>query len=240
MRHAFALISSLALAACGTSSDAESRDPGPVAKRSFDLTGFEKVALRGSDDVRVTTGSAFSITAEGPRKILDELELSVEDGTLEVGRKRKSGWSWSSGRGAVITVTMPAITGARLAGSGDMTVAASKTESFMASLAGSGDLKVSGLTTSRLEAKLAGSGDLAISGTASAVDASLAGSGDLTARDLAAETASLSLAGSGNASLRASGAVDVKLVGSGDVEVYGTDQCKVSKIGSGDVRCVKG
>lgn len=237
MRSILPFVSVLALAGCNAA--ASEADPGPTASKSFALSGFDQVSLRGSDDVSVSIGERFSVTASGPQNLLDELELSVEGGVLKIGRKSRTGISFGNNPGAKVTVTMPAIKGAVLGGSGDMMIAAAASDGFDASVAGSGTMRVTGLQAAAVSASVAGSGDLLLGGAAKSIKASIAGSGDVQARDLAADTADVSIAGSGNASVRASQSAAVSLMGSGDVEVVGIDRCKVSKMGSGEVRCAK-
>jgi hypothetical protein len=226
----------LVLAACGSAKGiATDSSPG---SRSFALSGFDKVALKGSDDVRVITGGAFAVTATGPQSELDKLEIGVEGSTLNISRKK--GWhiGWSKdGRSTLVTVTMPAISGAALVGSGDLSVDKAAGPKFEASLAGSGDFVLAAATLDALTAEIAGSGNMRLVGKTGSADISLAGSGDVEAAGLTATTADISVAGSGNVDLRATGTAKVSLMGSGDVTISGTSQCSISKLGSGEVTC---
>jgi Putative auto-transporter adhesin, head GIN domain len=211
------------------------------ANRSFALSGFDQVALKGSDNVRVINGAAFSVNATGPQSVLDQLDISVEGKTLIVSRKNRSGWhmGWSkqNRRGAIITVTMPAISGAALAGSGDLSVDSATGPKFEASIAGSGNLTLASTRVETLVADVAGSGDMKLAGTATNAEISIAGSGDVSAASLTTATADVSIAGSGNVDVRATGSAKVSLMGSGDVTITGTKACAISKMGSGNVTC---
>src|SRR4051794_34559030 len=94
------------LAGCGVV-HAESRDGGGSGSRSFNVRGFDRVSLRGSDNVVVRVGGAESVTATGPQDVLDKLEVKVVDGELRIGREKHSwSWGWSSDRKpTIITVT---------------------------------------------------------------------------------------------------------------------------------------
>lgn len=239
MRFLAVAIPALVLSACGHA-ESSAADLGPVTTKKFALSDFDQVALRGSDDVDVVIGKSFDVTATGQQGVLDELEIVVENGTLKVGRKSNSSWhiGWNRhDKGAKVTVTMPAIKGAKVAGSGDMTVSEAVSDEFSGAVAGSGNLKVAKVEAKSVKLNVAGSGDLEIAGKASSVNASGAGSGSISAKALEAETADISVAGSGNAELRATGSVSASVVGSGNITVSGTDKCKVSKAGSGEVSC---
>lgn len=233
-------ILAFATACSASADDGAGKLSGVSGTRSFDAAGFDSVSLSGPDNVIVQVGKAASVKAVGDTAILDRLEIEVVDGTLRVGRKRKNGiqFNWGGDKGAVVTVTLPVLAGASVAGSGDMDVDHAESPKFKASVAGSGSLKVGALKTDSLHVSIAGSGNANFAaGTATDVDLSIAGSGDLDAAGLAARTADISIAGSGGVKAGVSDRADVSILGSGDVDIVGNAQCKVSKMGSGNVRC---
>ena len=223
------------LTACGT---VHAEGAGPNGTRSFQAHGFDRVSLRGSDNVVVKVGGAESVNATGPQNILDKLKVEVIDGELRVGRE-KSTWniSWGDHDPVVITVTLPEIRGASVAGSGDMKVDKVQSASFSGSVAGSGNLAIGMLRADSATLGIAGSGDASVTGEAKSLDITIAGSGDLDAKGLKAERAKISIAGSGDVSAQVMGDADISILGSGDVELTGTPRCKVTKMGSGDVKC---
>jgi hypothetical protein len=225
------------LSACGMLR-AESGDDGSAGTRSFAVRGFDRVELRGSDNVVVKVGGAESVTATGPEELLERLEVVVVDGELRVGREKKWRMGWSADRKPVtITVTLPRIRGASVAGSGDMQVDRVQATSFDGAIAGSGNLAIGGLQAEAASLSIAGSGGASVVGQARSIDVSIAGSGDLSAQGLKAERAKISIAGSGNVRAQVSGEADVSIMGSGDVDLVGNARCKISKMGSGTVRC---
>lgn len=225
----------LAIALCGAAAIAV---PAWAATRTFTVTGFEKVASAGSFDVIVTTGKALSVRAEGDEAALDRLEVKVEDRTLKLGTKSRV-WGWGdTDMGKVrIYVTAPAITGAALAGSGDMKIDRLTGNDAKLRVAGSGDLTVGNVSTSALGISVAGSGNVTAAGRCSTASVSIAGSGDVSMPNLKCETISAKVAGSGNVEAFATGSGTVSVAGSGDVRIAGGAKCKVSKVGSGDVVC---
>jgi Putative auto-transporter adhesin, head GIN domain len=236
MRSLWILALPLALSACGnTPSNAAS--PGPKGARTFSLADFDRVELKGSDDVRVTNGSGFAVSAAGPQKRLDDLDIRVVNGTLIVSHKSKAGWKLSTGEGVIVSVTMPLIKSAELAGSGNLSVDTASDAKFEGSISGSGDLTLSNLKAVEISLNLAGSGDIKARGVTKSLKVDLAGSGDVDVKDLSTNSLSASITGSGDVDASASGKAEVSLVGSGDVRILGTDDCTTSKIGSGRVTC---
>lgn len=229
----------LLLAGCGVGNARERSGDSAPGTRSFAVGGFDKVALRGADDVKVRIGDAVSVTATGPSDVLDALEVEVRGNELRLGRKKSAfGMSLGGPRGhAVFTVTLPRLVAAELAGSGDMDVERVDGPSFDGALAGSGNLRVANLRADAAKFDIAGSGNTVVAGTSRAIDVSIAGSGDMDAAGLKAERAKISIAGSGNVRAGVAQDADISIVGSGDVEIIGSAKCRVSKLGSGNVRC---
>lgn len=222
-------------------SDNASNQPapaGPVATRSFAVGPFNAVGLEGSDNVRVIRGPATSVTATGSKRVLDLLDIRVERNTLKIDRKSEGmSWSWNSDGGAVITVTMPAITAASVGGSGNMFVDRADGDRFSAAVEGSGNLKIASVSVKRAELAASGSGSLTIAGAATVTAMAADGSGNIDARGLASEQATIAADGSGDVDATVRGRATIAVNGSGNVDVAGTDNCAIAKDGSGDARC---
>lgn len=235
-----AILAALPLIACNMGSDNDK--PGIAASgsgstRSYQVADFTGVSLRGSDDVDVRVGSAFSVRAEGDPEVLEYLKIEKDGSTLKIGRRNRSGFNWGS-RSAKIFVTMPRITEGSIAGSGDMAIDRAEGARFSANSAGSGSFAIAALAADDVELNIAGSGGIRASGgTVKSVKANIAGSGDIDAAQLKASSADISIAGSGSVKIDVNGNAKVSIVGSGDVDLGANAKCSVSKMGSGDVRC---
>ena len=233
-RHSLLAAAVFALVSCGSNATAPGNTPQELSR----LRDFTKVALAGPDHVVVRQGAAFSVTVAGDERALARLEMTVRDETLEIGRKH----DWRSilpGKdgGATITVTLPALREATLAGSGDMRVDQLTGREVEASVTGSGGLVIARIQADSVDLETSGSGTLTASGQVREADLSVTGSGGIAASGLAARTAELSLVGSGDAQLRVDDRASVSIVGSGDATISGTATCAVSRTGSGAVRC---
>lgn len=245
MRAMILAMAALPLAACGTIGFGDDAEAGAKAEaqgaggsRTFAVADFSKVDLKGSDDVRIAVGPAFSIRAEGPTKLLDQLDIRKDGATLHVGRVRNAGFRWGSSDGKLtIYVTMPAIEGAGVAGSGDLTVDKVTGDDFDAGVAGSGDLTIAALRTTSAALSIAGSGSITATGQVQSLRASIAGSGDVSAKGLKASRADVSIAGSGDVTADVTGPAEVNLMGSGSATLGAGAQCKVKKMGSGQANC---
>jgi hypothetical protein len=240
MRFILISASLMMLGGCNMSADARQSDggEGQGTERRFNLGGFDTVSLAGPHDVIVTTGPAHSVRAEGDPETLDRLKIEVEGSNLKIGAERGS-WSfgWKNVGKTIIHVSMPAIRGTAIAGSGDMRVDRVQSDRFTASIAGSGDLQIGSLKARDAKFSIAGSGNIRASGSAERADISVAGSGDVDLGSLETKAAGVSIVGSGDVRARAMEVADVSIMGSGDVTLSGSARCMVNKRGSGNVRC---
>ena len=230
------LIAAFATAGCARGQAEES---GPNTERDYTVGAFDKIDLAGAYEATVKVGSAPSVHASGGANILDKLIVEVKGDTLKIHPEKKRGFHWG-GKGSKVqlTITVPSLRSAALAGSGGLRIDKVTGDSFEGAVAGSGDLTVDQVQVGSLKLGIAGSGDArAGSGTAKAAEYDIAGSGGIDAKGVVAEDADVSIAGSGGVSVNATRTAKVSIAGSGDVEVTGGAKCTTSKMGSGNVRC---
>ncbi|MCA1653816.1 MAG: head GIN domain-containing protein [Sphingomicrobium sp.] len=227
----------LPLGACHFSASAET---GPVVQRAYPVTGpFTGLAVAGRYDVKVISGQAVSVAASGHEKALDAMVVEVRNGTLTIHPIRQNGFhfGWEHHGKVEVTVTVPAIDSAEIAGSGAINVDHVAGASFKGTVAGSGDLTLPAVDAQALDLSIAGSGDIHAVGKAQSVKLNIAGSGDIDTSKLNVLDAEASIAGSGGIKGHATRNAAISIMGSGDVEINGGAKCTVSKTGSGDARC---
>jgi hypothetical protein len=232
-----AVIAASALSGCQVHAK---EDGGPSVSRNYQAANFEQVEAAGPFDVVIRTGGNFSVAAQGPEKLLEHTTVEVKDGRLIIRPEHEGGFFHfgHSYRGkATFTVTLPQLTGATLAGAGNMNVDKVTIPEFKGSVAGAGDLSIGAIEVQQLKVALAGAGNFKGAGKAQTAAYSLAGAGDVDAAGIQTEQLKVSIAGAGGVKAHASGTADVSIVGAGDVEVTGGAKCSVHKVGAGDVRC---
>ncbi|GAA4007955.1 head GIN domain-containing protein [Sphingomonas swuensis] len=239
MRHLLLASATTVLLATAACSAGAKENDGPTVSRSFQVGAFDGLEVAGPFDVTVSTGKAASIRAEGPQKLIEGMEAVVERGKLVI-RPQKKGWfggmQWSGGT-AKVSITVPALTNAAVAGSGNIAIDRITADRFEGEVAGSGDLTLGALSTKELKLAIAGSGEVHAAGQTDRAEYSIAGSGDLDASGLTAARAEANIAGSGNIKARVTGEAKANIAGSGDIEISGGAKCQSSKQGSGDIRC---
>lgn len=174
----------LLLAACNANGGVETvKLSGQSISKNFNAGAFDKVSLEGPDDVVVRVGRAASVTAKGDSALIERLEIEVENGQLKIGRDGRN-WNIVGERKSqvvTVTVTLPALGSAIVAGSGNMSVDRVAGRQFSAVVAGSGDLTLGAVETGAMKMAIAGSGNVSATGRAQSAELSIAGSGDIEA-----------------------------------------------------------
>jgi len=230
--------SMLAVASAGCSAGAqEGSTHRATAQRAFQVGPFQSISLAGSPDVIVTVGGAPSVRAEGDSRMIERLEIRVEDGDLRIGYRHRSSWSFGRRGNVTVHVTVPALAAATVTGSGDMRIDRVQGDRFGATVTGSGGLDLGRIEAGETSFSVTGSGGIRAGGRAQRAHIELTGSGDVDLGALEIRDATVSVHGSGDVTARATQAARVTLMGSGDVAITGPARCQVEKRGSGDVRC---
>lgn len=237
MTRLFAAALAIPLVACHVGGDDSPgiAPSGSGSERSYAATGFTAVELAGPDDVDVSVGGNYAVSASGDAKTLDRLKIERRGDTLYVGRR--NGIDLGDEGDVKIHVTLPALRVAKLAGSGDLAIDRASGTAFDGSIAGSGDLTVGELKVAAASFSIAGSGNVVAAGDVQRLAVKIAGSGDVKAERLRASAADISIAGSGAVKARVNGPANVKLLGSGDVDLGPDARCTTKTAGSGSVRC---
>jgi hypothetical protein len=238
MRRAIVLGLATAIMTAAGCSEARSQNGGPDVSRDFAVGEFDRIELAGAYDTTVRTGAAPSVQARGEQDALEDLKVEVRDGTLYISHKKRSGLSFGRRGPLELTVTVPSLRGAELAGAGDIRIDRVAGDRFEGRIDGAGDLHIGKVEVGSFTLAIAGAGNAtAESGRARSVDYSIAGAGDIRAQGVSSETAAVSVQGAGGVRLQASKTASVSVMGAGDVDLTGGAKCTISKMGPGDVRC---
>ena len=227
-----------ATSACGHSHAQE--DGGATVSRNYQVGPFSQVEVAGPYDVEVRTGSAPTIAAQGPEKMLQHTIVEVKGDKLYIRSEEHRGLGRASMfRGkAKFVVTVPELRSATIAGSGGIKVDKISGDAFEGTIAGSGGLTLASADVQSLKLSIAGSGGIKTgSGKAANADYGIAGSGGIEASGIDAQHAKVTIAGSGSVQGTARDTAEVEIMGSGDVNLTGGAKCSVNKMGSGNVHC---
>jgi len=263
----------LLLSACGMATVPGS---GKIVNETRDVHNYSRVVFSAPGELTIDQNGHEGLVIEADDNLLqyiktsvkgDILYIYVEPDILQLYPSQAIRYSLEAG-----TLTRVSLNGSGdirsdeliasnldfdLNGSGNISVAAVKSQNTALGLNGSGAYQIDSLITDQFGASLDGSGDIALKkAILKTADLEIAGSGKLSATDLIADTLSTNMNGSGNCTLNGevnhqsvaiygsggynagtlqSQATIVKIIGSGDSHVWVTDELDVTITGSGDI-----
>ena len=237
MRKSLALVlGAAALAGCHVNAE----EMGATVSKNYNIGNFQKIEVAGPYDVEVRTGANPSVAGRGSEKLLERTVVEVDGDKLVIHPETGHSFfnfGWGNHGKASFTVTVPQLSGATIAGSGDIQVDKVQGDQFEGTVAGSGGIVVGNMDVQQLKVAIGGSGDFKAAGKAQSAKYDIAGSGGIDTGGLVTQQAKVSIAGSGDVKAHATSTADVSIMGAGDVDISGGAKCSVSKTGSGDVRC---
>ncbi len=186
---------------------------GSVTTEPRAVAAFTRISNLGSMDLEVTEGKPAAVSVTIDRNLQRHVRTEVQGDTLVVDTGQDVR---PSGR-AVVKVSLPALAGLELRGSGDARVRGSSIARDLAlSTRGSGDVVYEG-ALGTLSVESSGSGNVSVTGPAGDVRAELRGSGELRYQGQARR-------------------VTVRALGSGDVRLSGSaESLEARTSGSGDI-----
>lgn len=226
------VVASIAMAASACSVPGVGvRGSGDVVTESRSVSGIEAIALSGSGTVTVEATGTESLTIEAEDNIMEFLTSDVNGGTLHLGARGIV----SPTREIRYTVTVVALDGLSISGSGDISTIGPTKGDLTTDISGSGRIEVGDLDGGTVTVDISGSGSVALTGGAEHLGVSISGSGDLDAAAFPVATADISVSGSGDASVNVTDDLRADISGSGNIDYLGDPAIEVDIGGSGSI-----
>ena len=200
------------------------------------VSGFTGIASAGSYNIIITMGNSESLRLEGDDEQIAEIETVVEEGTLKIRNKKRTG-SWNNNRNGTVNIYVNAksLKNITLSGSGDIDVKGIvKSADLATTLSGSGSISLA-LDATNYSVTISGSGEIRASGKADNARINVNGSGDFEGKGLRTNVASAKVSGSGDISINVDEALDAAMSGSGNIRYSGGASVKSTKSGSGNI-----
>jgi len=179
---------------------------GALTTRTFDVAGFDRVALDGGFDVYVTVGGETAVAVTVDDNLAELFTAEVEAGALHLDWKK----ACRPDRKCRVDVTLPELKGFTVNGAGDVVI--------------------TGVRGARLELRINGAGDMEVSGSVDELELVVSGAGDVEAGELAAQDVEVRISGAGDATVRAARSLDATVSGVGEITYLGDPAEKRTRV----------
>ncbi|GAB4025348.1 GIN domain-containing protein [Spirosoma gilvum] len=207
----------IALSLSGCSLIREDVGPYQTAQQSYALTNFDRLDMGSAFVVTVQQGPSYSITVEGDRRNLDDLDVYTRNGTLKaqyrVARNRQYATTFR--------ITMPSLRGVEFSGAVRSTITGfTNVDVFDITLSGASEGQFD-IQAARPTINLSGASVLRINGKGTFLTADLSGASLLQAFDYPVDNAGLDLSGASKANVSVSSSLVVEASGASAVRYRG-------------------
>jgi hypothetical protein len=205
---------------------------GNIITEEREVSEFNKVLLKGSGKVFLTSGEKQLLEIKTDDNIMPLIETAVSGDKLTIshGKHHLRPTAFD------VFITVKELAGVAISGSGDIRGKGRfVTDTFYTEISGSGDVDLE-VETGKLSSKISGSGSIRLAGKAQDYRVSISGSGEINAFDVQAETVSVKISGSGDCRVHAAESLDAKISGSGDVYYKGRPRINTKISGSGSLK----
>lgn len=205
-------------------------------KETRNVSGFDKIDFAVAGEVYITIGENFSVVLEGDKQLIDDIETKVSGGELVI---KRDSWLDMGNRKVIVDITMPALTGVDVSGSGKVILNnALKGERLDVDISGSGKVCLVDVTLGEIDCNISGSGGLLAegSGTVKKLEINISGSGSYKGESTSVGRMHASISGSGNCDCLVTEMLEADISGSGNIVYAGNPKIDASISGSGKVR----
>lgn len=174
------------------------------ASQDVPVEDFDRLDASGGFDVEVVIGEAHSVRVEGPEDKTRYLQVSVDDGELNLDWEYDGVRRWFGNNGG-----------------GDITVYVSAPSLSLIDVGGAIDLDGTGFSGGDLILDVSSASSVRLEGTCDNLRADISSAGDLNARDLECISVTVDASSAGDAKIFASQSVIADASSAASITVYG-------------------
>lgn len=207
---------------------------GDKVKQKREISDFNAINITGPFNVELVSGYTGTVSLEGAENIVSQLEVSVQDGVLNISLPKGKKFRAHKNNKINITIPYKLVNQVRLKGSGNIGSKNTITNDVKIELEGSGSVKLN-IYNVNSQALLMGSGTVKLTGTATNFSCKVVGSGSIIAENLNSELVDAWVSGSGNVNVNSDKEIIGRISGSGTIAFSGNPQKRdLKRTGSGD------
>lgn len=222
----------LLIGLAGCSLKREDVGPYQADQQTYALSNFDRIDMGSAFVITVQQGTTFSITAEGDRRNLDDLQVYTRNGTLiaeyRVSRNRKYNTSF--------LITMPTLRRVSFSGASRSTISGFTNLNDL-------DIRLSGASegqftvqAARTTIELSGASSLRLNGNGTGLWADVSGASQLQGFSYPVSEVNLEASGASKANINVATTLDVSASGASSVRYRGTPSVRQRVSGASSVQ----
>lgn len=205
------------------------------SKRSFDVSGFDKIDLGSAFVITVSKSNDFKVDVAGREQDLKDLIVKVSNGKLSVGYPNNWG-GWKNRKEVYVTITMPKLVGASFSGASKAKVTGFSGEKLALDVSGASQATVD-VDARNLSIDCSGASSLTITGNGDHINADVSGASTINAFDFKTAVANVDASGASGVKLYVTSKIVAEASGASSVRYKGGASSVVANTsGAGSVK----
>ena len=203
-------------------------------KRTFNVSGFDKLDIGSSFIITVTQGNDFKVDVRGREQDVKEVMAKVSDNTLDL--HYPSNWSgWKNHKEVYVTITMPKLTGVEFSGASKSNVSGFSSEKLAIQVSGASSATFN-VNAKKLSLDCSGASGLKITGDGQALNVEISGASNINALDFKVANANIDASGASDAKVYVTSKIVADASGASSVRYKGGASVTSSTSGAGSVK----
>ena len=200
--------------------------------RSYDVPAFADIDVSAGITLEFAAGGAQTVLVENAKGDFDDIEISVRDGTLDIGRPTRMGWNFSRPR-YTVTVTAPQLSGLDVSSGADATGSGLSGPDVFVEVSSGASAEVSDIDAGRVSLETNSGANMIVSGVCDDVRAESSSGSALAARNLVCSAGRAEASSGSDTMIHTTLSVRAEASSGADVVVYGSPESVVEDSSSG-------
>ncbi|MFC2159957.1 head GIN domain-containing protein [Actinomycetota bacterium] len=209
------------------------RGSGNVASEDRDVSGFSKVSVSGSGNLRIEQGDEESLTIEAEDNILPLITAKVSGNTLKIGFK--PGTSISTTKNIEFHLKVKDLDSISGSGSGNIDCSGLAADNLSVKTSGSRNVDMINLEVNSIVLNSSGSGNITMAGITDSQNIKTSGSIKYSGEGLESKSCVINSSGSGELIVKVSDDLDINASGSIKITYIGSPSITQKTSGSASV-----
>ncbi len=208
---------------------------GMAETRDYVFDGFDEISVAEGIAADITIGAPFSIVAEArSEKILDELQLTVRNGTLRIERDLTlMDRFFGSLEEITVTITLPNLEALTATSGADVAVTGTFGDRFDADVSSGADIHLAGVMSNRVDLDASSGGSITVDGRCQDLTLDVSSGSDIDAKFLECQSVAVDASSGSDAIVFATEQIKTDVSSGADVTVWGTPAHSNIEVSSG-------
>jgi hypothetical protein len=207
-------------------------------KKDYPLKGFDKLDMSSAFQIDVTQGSTYKVSVDAERsEDLEDLTVSISNGTLIAKYRDGKGWKWNNNRKKVyFTIVMPTLklvdfsgaTKSKISGFNDL-------EELTLKFSGAANSEVN-VKADKVKLNCSGASSIKMNGNATKMNFDVSGASNVNCYNFAAKDVDADISGASSVKVNASKTLSVEASGASSLRYRGQPSVKSDVSGASSVK----